>query len=441
MISRAPELRTPERAPTVFDRAPASTRRRRFPPLRVRVPRDLASVSSRRPGAETDPREVGMTQAGVDAIWAAAERLYKTGTQPAIALCVRRRGKTILDRAIGHERGLSPAEELAAPVLASPATPFCIFSISKAVTAMLVHHLDDRGLLHIDDAVAEYIPEFGSKGKENITLRHVLTHRAGIPSVAGNNDPGLLGDWEHIVELLCEAEPAWVAGRRLGYHAITGGYVLGEVVRRVTGKTIRQVLRETVKQPLGLPWFEYGVRPEDVGRVARSYFTGARVPALASRMVQRALGVRFEEAAEIANDPRYLTAIVPAGNVIATAAELAAFFQLLLDGGVLGGVRVFDRRTVRRALTETSYLEVDMTLGIPMRYGLGMMLGRPWVSPYGPHTPRAFGHYGFINTIGWADPDRQVAAALLTSGKPFVGAHLVRLWDLLGQIAKHCSPA
>jgi CubicO group peptidase (beta-lactamase class C family) len=124
--------------------------------------------------------------------------------------------------------------------------------------------------------------------------------------------------------------------------------------------------------------------------------------------------------AEISNDPRFLRGIIPAANLVTTANEFSLFYQVLLDEGTFGGVRVFDPRTVRRAVSEQSYLEFDRTLGLPIRYGLGFMLGGRWVSLFGPGTERAFGHLGFTNIIAWADPDRQVAAALLTSGKPLV---------------------
>ena len=141
---------------------------------------------------------------------------------------------------------------------------------------------------------------------------------------------------------------------------------------------------------------------------------------------------------EISNDPRFLTGIVPSGNVVATANEMSRFFQLLLDGGVLDGVRVFDERTVRRATVEHSYLEIDFTLGFPFRYGMGFMLGAEWFSPYGPYTRHAYGHIGFTNILCWADPERRVAAALLTSGKPLVYPELYYLFELLRQIGVAC---
>ena len=114
---------------------------------------------------------------------------------------------------------------------------YCMFSASKMVTAMLVHLLDERHQVHLDDPVAHYIPEFGKKGKHRITLRHVLTHRAGIPRIPSEfADPNLLGRPAEILGLLCEQAPVWRPGRRLGYHALTGGYVLGAVIERVKSR-------------------------------------------------------------------------------------------------------------------------------------------------------------------------------------------------------------
>jgi len=126
---------------------------------------------------------------------------------------------------------------------------------------------------------------------------------------------------------------------------------------------------------------------------------------------------------------------------VATADEFSRFYQLLLDGGTLDGVRVFDPRTIRRATSEQSYLEMDFTLGLPFRYGMGFMLGAQWLSLYGPDTLHAYGHLGFTNVICWADPERDIAAALMTSGKPFIYPELYYLFELLRQIGLACPKA
>ncbi|MDX2167584.1 MAG: serine hydrolase domain-containing protein [Deltaproteobacteria bacterium] len=408
---------------------------------RSRVPKDLGAVTSINRAAEVDARAVDVDPAGVERIWAGVERLYRSGIHPAMQLCLRRHGEVLIDRAIGYASGGGPGD---APderqVLVRPGTPFDIFSASKAVTAMLIHGLVERHLIHLNDPVCEYIPEFGAQGKDAVTITHVLTHRAGIPNLPTEAMRlETLQNEEEILQLLCSAQPIWRPGRRLAYHAITGGFILGEIVRRVTGKPIRTLLKETILDPLGFRWMSYGVAPRDVGKVARNYFTGPPLMPPLSTMLERALGLPMDRVIEVTNDPRYLTAVVPAGNVVATASELSRFYQLLLNGGTLDGVQVFEPRTIRRAVQEHSYLEFDLTLVLPLRYGMGFMLGGSTFSLYGPDTANAFGHLGFTNILAWADPDRQIAGTLMTSGKPLVYPELYYLHDLMWTIGTECG--
>jgi CubicO group peptidase (beta-lactamase class C family) len=398
-------------------------------------------VTSRNADAEAEPRAGGLAQEDVDAIWKSVVRLYETGLQPAIALCIRRRGVVILDRAVGHLRGNSPGDAKdAARTPIRHDSLFNFFSASKAVTAMVIHLLDERGVLHLDDAVVEYFPEFGKNGKEDVTLRQLLTHRAGIPNVPqARVDVALLSDPERLLGILCDAKPLSVPGRRLAYHALTGGFVLGEVVRRTTGRDVRRVLREDILGPLGFTSFDYGVPAARVGDVAVNAFTGLPAFPPQSWALERALGLGAREATELSNDPRFLTAIVPSGNIIGTANEASRFFQLLLEEGELDGVRVFERRTVRRAVREQSYLEIDSFLGMPVRYGMGFMLGAERFTPYGPHTPKAFGHLGFTNVIAWADPEREISVGLMTSGKPFVTPGQISWLRVARTISRVCA--
>jgi CubicO group peptidase (beta-lactamase class C family) len=407
---------------------------------RIRVPRDLGAITTVNTAAEADAREVGMRPEAVEEIWKAAKDLYRTGVHPAVQLCVRRHGRVILDRAVGHASGNGPDDPPEAPKrLATPATPFTIFSASKAVTAMLIHLLDQRHVVHLHDPVCEYIPEFASHHKEWITIQHLLTHRAGIPNLPpGMMDLDLLHRDGAIVQALCEARPLWRPGRWLGYHAVTGGFILGELVRRATGRDVRTFLDDEIVEPLGFRWMNYGVRPRDVGEVALNYMTGPpQVPPI-STVLGRALGASLPDVVKISNDRRFLTAVIPAGNLVATANELSRFYQLLLDGGEIDGTRIFEPRTIRRATSEQSYFEFDSTLIVPIRYGMGFMLGAKWFSLYGPDTNRAFGHLGLSNIISWADPERQVSATLMTNGKPIIHPGLYPLWNLTRQIGASC---
>jgi CubicO group peptidase (beta-lactamase class C family) len=396
-----------------------------------RVPADLESVTH--VGEEVPGREVGVGHGALEGVWRTVEGLYRTGLYPAIQLCVRRRGAVVLHRAIGHVRGNHPGADPDAPKIpVTTQTPFNLFSASKAITAMVIHKLDEERVLHLEDRVSDWIPEFAAHGKERITIRHVLCHRSGIPNLPpGALDLDLLSKPEEIVEILCAARPLSRPGRRLAYHAVTGGFVLGEVVRRATGKDIRTVMRERFQEPLGFRWMNYGVDAHDLPLVAEDAFTGLPVMPPVSWILERALGAGMRDVVSMSNDARFRTGIIPAANIISTAEETAAFYQCLLEEGTLGGVRVLDPRTVRHATSEQSYWELDLTLIVPLRHGLGFMLGADVLSLFGPDTPHAFGHLGFTNIFNWADPDRDLVVALLTSGKPFVSLDVVRLYEFL----------
>ena len=145
---------------------------------------------------------------------------------------------------------------------------------------------------------------------------------------------------------------------------------------------------------------------------------------------------RGTSSSELCNDPRFLTGIVPAANVVSTPYEISRFMDLLRAGGTLDGVTVMQPRTIRRAMVETSYHEFDRTLGFPLRYSYGYMLGAKTLSLYGPDTDEAFGHLGFMNVFMWADPRRELSVGLLTSGKVAVGPHLAALWQLIRRIGR-----
>jgi CubicO group peptidase (beta-lactamase class C family) len=403
---------------------------------RIRVPRDLDAITA--VGVEEDPREAGMTRDGVERIWRAAQALFRVGVHPAIALCVRREGVIVLDRTLGWAR-LGPDGDPPNPeaVLATPDTPFCIYSTSKAVTATVAHLLDERGCFHADDRVCEYIPEYGRHGKEAITIEHVLSHRAGVPNLPGDVlRLEHLGDREMVLRALCDARPSSRPGRLLAYHAVSGGFIIEELVRRTTGRELRDVLAEEILDPLGFRWMNFGVADADLDAVAHAYVTGPPTLPPLSVVLTRALGLAPDEVTRISNDPRFLTGVVPAANVVTTAGELARFFDLLRAGGELDGVRVMEARTIRRAIVERSYREFDLTLGVPVRHSSGFMLGAQALSAFGPDTELAFGHLGFTNILGWADPERELAVGLITSGKPVVHSGLPLLWGLTRRIGR-----
>ncbi|MEA2348375.1 MAG: hypothetical protein QOG62_2162 [Thermoleophilaceae bacterium] len=404
------------------------------PLRRIRVPRDLDSVTTI--GAEADSAEVGMPAESVERIWRDTRRWYRSGVHPAIQVCVRRNGKVVLDRAIGHARGNGPSDPVDGPkVQATPDTPFVTYSAAKAVTAFVVHKLVERGLVEIDAPVCRYIPEYATKGKESITIGHVLSHRAGVPNIPSDAlSLENVNDREFLLRVMCDAKPFAKPGRFLAYHAISGGFILAEVVYRVTGKDIRQVLAEEFLDPLGFRWMSYGVDPADLDQVALDYVTGPGLLPPFSNLLRRALGVDLAEIVRLVNDPVFRTGIVPAANVVSSANEFSRFYEIMRKGGELDGVRVIEADTIRTALTQQSHLEADLSLGFPTRFGYGLMLGARVLSLYGRDTQHAFGHLGFTNMLAWADPERGLACAVMTNGKPTVYPEVARFLGLMQRI-------
>jgi CubicO group peptidase (beta-lactamase class C family) len=403
------------------------------------VPRDLASVTTIAAAEERDPERVGMTRKGADAIWESVEKIYATGMHPGISMVLRRHGQVVLKRAIGHAKGGGPGDVDETPVPMTPDTPVCIFSASKAMAAMTVHLLSERKALSLLDPISHYIPEFGQNGKRDITIYQLLCHKAGIPTIPteGLDVPELLLDSKEILRLIYRTAPDG-PGHHHAYHALTAGFVVADLVEKVTGQGFRPFFRQNISEPLELPTLDFGARGRALARVARNYVSGFRYKAIADRYLKRAIGSTLEHAVAISNDPRYYRAVIPAGNGVGTADECSQFFQCLLNGGRLGRTRVFQPLTVRRAIAEVGKPEIDRSLMLPLRYSAGMMLGSSGFGLYGPDTAKAFGHLGFANNFVWADPERATTVALLTTGKLLVGLHAPYLVQLLRNLSHHC---
>ncbi|MGI8680376.1 MAG: serine hydrolase domain-containing protein [Jatrophihabitans sp.] len=403
---------------------------------RVHVPHDLDAVTC--VGPEDDPESAGLDARTVERIWAAAVDLYRTGGHPAVQLCLRHRGRVVVNRSIGHAKGNGPGErDPDAQVLATTDTPFCVYSASKAWTATIALMLVEQGVFTLDDLVADFIPGYGRHGKGRTTIAHVLTHRAGVPYLpAVNADLDRLDDREFIRDTLSNMRPLGPPGTRLAYHALTAGHLMGEIVQAATGQGIRDVLEQQLLRPLGFRWSDYGVAPSDVDAVGLSSFTGLPILPPVSTQLERTLSGSLEHAVESSNDPRFLTAVVPSANVVTTAFEMSRFYELLRRGGELDGVRVLTPDTLRLALTQTAHLEPDRVLGwFPVRYGIGYMLGARYLSLYGQDTEGAFGHLGLSSVVGWADPRRVLAGGLITTGKALLYPGMDRFLRLMNRIA------
>ena len=399
---------------------------------RICVAADLDAVTEI--GAE-DHGEI--PTAAVENIWAAARHWYQAGTQPAIQLCLRHNGRVVLNRAIGHAWGNGPTDPPDAELIpVSTQTPFCVYSAAKAITTTVVHMLVERGAFSLDDRVCAYLPNYTSHGKHRTTIRHVLTHSAGVPFANGPRpDLKRMNDSEYAREKLGELKPVHRPGLVHIYHGVTWGPIIREIVSAATGRNIREILDTEILRPLGFRWTNYGVAEADVPLVAPSHVTGAPLPAPIAAALRLALGGSMQQIIPFSNTPMFLTSVVPASSTVSTADELSRFAEILRRGGELDGVQVMRPESLRSAVTEARRLRPDVATGLqPIRWGTGYMLGSTRFGPFGRNAPAAFGHTGLTNVVIWADPRRRLAAGLISSGKPGPHREARRFGALLDRI-------
>ncbi len=365
-----------------------------------------------------------MDPAAVERIWQAARHWYAAGMQPAIQLCLRRDGRVILDRAIGHGWGNGPTDPPdAEKVAVSTTTPFCVYSAAKAITTTVTHMLVERGQFSLDDRVCDYLPGYTSHGKDRTTIRHVLTHSAGVPFATGPRpDLRRMDDSDYTREMLGQMKPVYRPGLVHIYHGVTWGPLMREIISAATGRSIRDILHEEILAPLGFRWTNYGVAPVDVALVAPSHVTGKPLPAPIAKAFKAAVGGTMTQIIPFSNTPEFLTGVIPSSNTVSNANELSRFAEILCRGGELDGVRVMSAQTLRAATAESRRLRPDLATGLaPMRWGTGYMLGSKRFGPFGRDAPAAFGHTGLTDIAVWADPSRALSVAVVSSGKP--GGH------------------
>jgi CubicO group peptidase (beta-lactamase class C family) len=209
---------------------------------------------------------------------------------------------------------------------------------------------------------------------------------------------------------------------------------LREIIERVTGASIRDYWQTNFKQPMNFRFLDYGATPDDFKIMARDYVSGARVPPLLGRYLKPYLGVDVEKDSHLLNQYDFFANPIAAGNMIATAEELSRFFQMLLDDGRYKKMQVVEPLTVHRATMETSPHRLDAVLKIPLRFSAGMMMGGEAYGLFGRKTPRAFGHLGLVNIVGWADPERDISVGLITTGKPLLAPNLAYFMLLIESI-------
>ena len=304
---------------------------------RIRVPSDLDAVTT------VGPEDAGgLDPAAIDRIWEAARHWYRAGMQPAIQLCLRHNGTVVLNRAIGHAWGNGPDDPADADrVPVSTNTPFCVYSAAKAISTTVVHMLVERGAFSLDDRVCDYLPSYTGHGKERTTIRHVMTHSAGVPFATGPRaDVRRVNDSDYTRARLSEFKPIHRPGLVHIYHGVTWGPLVREIVSAATGRNIREILATEILDPLGFRWTNYGVAEADVPLVAPSYVTGKPLPAPIAAALRTALGGTMTQIIPFSNTPVFLTSVVPSSSTVSTADELSRFAEILRRGGELDGVRV-----------------------------------------------------------------------------------------------------
>ncbi|UGY91871.1 serine hydrolase domain-containing protein [Streptomyces gobiensis] len=300
-----------------------------------------------------------------------------------------------------------------------------IRSATKGPAAAVLHLLHQRGQLDLDAPVGTYWPEFKANGKERVLVRHLLTHRAGLPVLDSPLTPAEAIDGVSGPRAIAAQAPVWQPGEAHGYHAQTYSWLLGELVLRVTGRTLGRWFADEVAQPLGLDlWIGLpGEQAHRVGRIAETETPAApasqglrirpkqtvsdayRDPHSLTRRAFGAIDPLPDE-----NAPGYRAAELPASSGIATARSLARFYAALI--GRVGGHRVYAPATLTQARTEES-AGPDRVLVVGTRFGLGYMLHGP-ASPM--LSPASFGHPGRGGSLGFADPDAGAAFGYVTSG-------------------------
>jgi CubicO group peptidase (beta-lactamase class C family) len=294
----------------------------------------------------------------------------------------------------------------------TPDTLQVVASSTKGALAVCIHRLVERGLLDLDAPVARYWPEFAAEDKGAIPLRWVLSHQAGLAALDRPLTIQAAYEWTPVVEALAAQPPNWTPGTRHGYHAVTFGWLLGEVLRRVSGRSVGTFFREEVAEPLGLDWW-IGLPASREWRVAP--LLPAPMPAatdppdpLLKRLLDP-IGLAFRSVMNPAggpmamNDRAFRAAEIPASNGVGTARALARLYAACI--GEVEGHRLLRPDTLRRAVA-TQVRGEDLVLGYETHYGLGFQLPFPFRPMAGAGS---FGHYGMGGSVGFAQPERELA--------------------------------
>lgn len=336
----------------------------------------------------TPPSQVGMAADCLEKVREVfMDQIDRQALHPAAQLVVVRHGQVVLDLAHGVGRTGRPV---------TPETPFFAFSVTKAFTGICVHQLIEQGKIEMDAPIAEYWPEFGQKGKETATIRQAFLHQAGVPAPNLNRQVLRWPFWQAVTRELAETPAVYPPGEKTAYHLVNYGFILGEVVRRVTGMSVDRYLDQNFIQPLGLK------------------HTWMRIPANQIHLSPRLYSgdKEYNSAVTIFNRRIYRRALLPAASLHSTARDLAVFYQMLLNGGIYQGRRYLSEETLIKAITAGAE-GIDHYLNYPMRYAYGFHLQKSYTNAKGETlfdmgsgaSPRAFGHFGMASSMAFADPE------------------------------------
>jgi CubicO group peptidase (beta-lactamase class C family) len=310
-------------------------------------------------------------------------------------------GSPIVD-ACGGDMG----DETQTPV--GPNAMFPIFSVSKAVTAIAVHVQVERGLLSYDAPLTTFWPEYGARGKDAITVAHVLAHRAGVPQMPDDVTPERMCDWDWMIERLAEVEALYPPGTRNAYHSMTFGWLLGEVVRRTDplGRSFAQFVHEEICGPLGMERLFFGV-PAELEQSVATLSSAGPAAQPATPLVRRAVPAPVALAPEVFNRADVRRAVIPAVGAVANAHSVVRLFAMLAGRGELDGVRLLSEERVL-SLLEARPAEPDEIYGRVMPVGVGAL----WLAaPGGQDGGRVLSHTAAGGTLAWADVDSGLAVA------------------------------
>ncbi|MEO7933392.1 MAG: serine hydrolase domain-containing protein [Chthoniobacterales bacterium] len=286
-------------------------------------------------------------------------------------------------------------------------TLFPVFSTTKGLVATIINLLAERGQLSYDAPIADVWPEFSQNGKAEITVRDVLFHASGIPQMPAGIGYEELVQWERMCSEIARLEPLWKAGTRIEYHAMTFGWILGEVARRVDGRPFSQMVHDEICAPLGIETMFVGI-PESLARSVARLEADDTTPVSSIPTLYQAVPDWIGPLHAMMNRKEVQQACIPASNGILNALSIARHYAALLPGGV-DGVELLSSERVKIA-TRPQRLQHPETEDYPKSWGMGYQLGFEG-SIYGPDSS-AFGHDGYGGSVGFADPSLQMAVGI-----------------------------